>query len=87
MWKERKGNQATYNNLIRIFEDAGHQQCADFIRHNLTFGKCRSSLILMQALSLSPTFVYAIGKRVEEDSSVIVNPDPKKGTYLHVLIL
>ena len=69
MWKERKGDQATYNNLIGIFEGAGNQECADSIRHDLTFGKCRSSLVLMQALSLSPTFVYAIGKRVEDDSS------------------
>ena len=43
MWKERKGRQATYNNLIRIFEGARTQQCADFIRHSLTFGKSLAS--------------------------------------------
>ena len=44
MWKERKGRQATYNNLIRIFEGARNQQCADFIRHSLTFGKSLASI-------------------------------------------
>ena len=38
MWKERNGPDATYNNLIRIFEGAGNRECADFIR-KLTFGK------------------------------------------------
>ena len=54
MWKERKGDKATYNNLIKIFEGAGNQQCADFIRH---IGKSLASSHMhayyMQALALS----------------------------------
>ena len=38
-WKKRKGHQATYNNLIKIFEDAGNKECADFIRRDLTIGE------------------------------------------------
>ena len=56
MWKERKGDKATYNNLIRIFEGAGNQQCADFIRHSLT------SLLVSLACkpSPSPSFAWSI---------------------------
>ena len=52
MWKEKKGRQATYINLIRIFEGAGNQQCADFIRHNLISGKSQSSLVPKPSLYL-----------------------------------
>ena len=30
-WRERLGNTATYNNLITVFEAAGHKDYADYI--------------------------------------------------------
>ena len=35
-WKQSKGSGATYNNLIRVFEDAGYQECADAVRSIFT---------------------------------------------------
>ena len=32
LWKQRLGSDATYNNLIRVFENAGYRDLADFIR-------------------------------------------------------
>ena len=32
MWKKRLGKSATYNNLISVFEAAGHKDYADKIR-------------------------------------------------------
>ena len=29
MWKQRTGSKATYSRLIKIFERAGYQNCAD----------------------------------------------------------
>ena len=31
-WKQSKGCQATYGQLIAVLESAGYQECADFIR-------------------------------------------------------
>ena len=31
-WKQRNGSKATYNRLIKIFERAGYQDCADKVR-------------------------------------------------------
>ena len=32
MWKQRSGSKATYSRLIKIFERAGYQDCADKVR-------------------------------------------------------
>ena len=32
MWKQRKGHNATYNNLIAVFESAGYGKYADTVR-------------------------------------------------------
>ena len=32
MWKQRTGSKATYSKLIKIFEQAGYQNCADNVR-------------------------------------------------------
>ena len=32
IWKQRRGSEATYCNLINVFERAGHQDYADTIR-------------------------------------------------------
>ena len=31
-WKQKKGNEATYINLIEVFECAGNRQYADYVR-------------------------------------------------------
>ena len=31
-WKQRTGSKATYSKLIKIFERAGYQNCADRVR-------------------------------------------------------
>ena len=31
-WKHKLGSNATYNNLIGVFETAGYQDCADTVR-------------------------------------------------------
>ena len=40
-WKQTKGHDATYSNLIRIFEVAGYRDYADAVRNIFTveFGK------------------------------------------------
>ena len=32
IWKQRTGSKATYSKLIKIFERAGYQNCADKVR-------------------------------------------------------
>ena len=32
MWKQKLGSNATYNNLIKVFESAGHKDYADLVR-------------------------------------------------------
>ena len=32
-WKQKRGSEATYGNLIEVFERAGYEQCADFVRN------------------------------------------------------
>ena len=32
LWKQRHGSDATYNNLIEVFETTGHRDIADFIK-------------------------------------------------------
>ena len=31
-WKQSKGDEATYGQLIAVLEGAGYQDCADFVR-------------------------------------------------------
>ena len=38
MWKERLGTKATFLNLIGVFERAGYQNCADFVKR-VCYGK------------------------------------------------
>lgn len=32
-WKQINGSDATYNNLIKVFKEAGYQAYADFVRN------------------------------------------------------
>ena len=38
MWQERLGTKATFLNLIGVFECAGYQNCADFVKR-VCYGK------------------------------------------------
>ena len=33
MWKQKNGDSATYNNLIGVFQRAGHEDYAATVRH------------------------------------------------------
>lgn len=41
MWKQRKGSNATYRNLMKVFTVAGHRSCADFVQEIcMSAGEC-----------------------------------------------
>ena len=45
-WKQTKGHDATYNNLIRVFEVAGYRDYADAVRNIVTVEVGKSIIIL-----------------------------------------
>ena len=32
LWKQKRGSDATYNNLIKVFETAGYKDLAEFVK-------------------------------------------------------
>ena len=65
-WKQRKGPDATYNNLIRVFEEAGYRECAEVVRIQVckpnyyrTVGKyLRKCLTTLQKIVRSLSFSW-----------------------------
>ena len=55
MWRKRLGSNATYINLIGVFEDAGYQNCADFVRRVCCGKYCEFSLTRNGAYDCSLT--------------------------------
>ena len=45
-WKQNLGCQATYQKLIEVFESAGYQGYAEFVR-NINFDECLRKLKLL----------------------------------------
>ena len=44
MWEQKNGDNATYNNLIRVFERAGYQLFADKVKRLATERKIDGQL-------------------------------------------
>ena len=48
LWKQKLGDEATYRNLIDVFETAGYKNYADMVRSII--GKCMQLFVYMYYL-------------------------------------